>query len=52
VSARERPVHFARGFFALLGTGAYLAKDNLVTDLIPAVAAATGIPPAADLGTS
>jgi hypothetical protein len=32
--------------------GAYLAKDNLATDLIPAVAAAIGVPPATELGTS
>lgn len=34
------------------GARAYLAKDNLATDLIPAVAAAIGIPPATDRGTS
>ncbi len=34
------------------GARAYLAKDNLATDLIPAVAAAIGVPPATELGTS
>jgi two-component system invasion response regulator UvrY len=34
------------------GGGRYLVKDNLATDLIPAVAAALGIPPATNRGTS
>ena len=34
------------------GARAYLVKDNLTTDLIPAVAAAIGIAPATDTGTS
>ena len=34
------------------GARAYLLKDNLTTDLIPAVAAAIGIAPAADTGGS
>jgi DNA-binding NarL/FixJ family response regulator len=34
------------------GARAYVVKDNLTTDLIPAVAAALGIPPATDMGTS
>jgi DNA-binding NarL/FixJ family response regulator len=34
------------------GARAYLLKDNLTTDLIPAVAAAIGMPPATDRGTS
>ena len=34
------------------GARAYVVKDHLVTDLIPAVAAAIGIPPATVMGTS
>ena len=34
------------------GARAYLVKDNLTTGLIPAVAAAIGIPPVTDWGTS
>ena len=34
------------------GACAYLVKDNLATDLIPAVAAAIGIPPTANTGPS
>ena len=34
------------------GARAYVVKDDLLTDLIPAVAAAIGIPPATDTGTS
>lgn len=34
------------------GARAYLVKDNLITDLIPAVAAALGVAPAADNGIS
>ena len=33
-------------------TPAYVVKDDLLTDLIPAVAAAIGIPPATNMGTS
>jgi DNA-binding NarL/FixJ family response regulator len=35
-----------------VGARAYLVKDDLVRDLIPAVAAAIGVPPATDTGTS
>ena len=34
------------------GARAYLVKDNLNTELIPAVAAAISVPPATDRGTS
>ena len=34
------------------GARAYVCKDHLVTDLVPAVAAAIGIPPATDTGAS
>lgn len=34
------------------GAHAYVVKDNLLTDLVPAVATAIGIAPATNMGTS
>jgi DNA-binding NarL/FixJ family response regulator len=50
VSYRSGEVYVQRALAA--GARAYLVKDNLTTDLIPAVAAAIGIPPATARGTS
>lgn len=35
-----------------VGARAYLVKDNLLTELVPAMAAVLGIAPAADMGAS
>jgi DNA-binding NarL/FixJ family response regulator len=50
VSYRSGEIYVQRALAA--GARAYLVKNNLTTDLIPAVAAAIGIPPATDRGTS
>ena len=50
VSHTSGEVYVERALAA--GARAYLVKDNLTTDLIPAVAAAIGVPPATDSGTS
>ena len=50
ISYRSGEIYVQRALAA--GARAYLAKDNLATDLIPAVAAAIGIPPAAVGGTA
>ena len=50
VSHRSGEIYVQRALAA--GARAYLVKDNLATDLIPAVAAAIGVPPATDTGTS
>jgi DNA-binding NarL/FixJ family response regulator len=50
VSHRSGEVYVKRALAA--GARAYVVKDDLLTDLIPAVAAAIGIAPAADTGTS
>ncbi len=34
------------------GARAYVCKDHILTDLVPAVAAVIGIPPATDMGAS
>lgn len=49
MSYRSGEIYVQRALAA--GARAYLVKDNLATDLIPAVAAALGIPPAADRGS-
>lgn len=48
VSYRSGGVYVQRALAA--GARAYLVKDNLATDLVPAVAAAIGVPPVADTG--
>ena len=50
VSYRSGEMYVQRALAA--GARAYLVKDNLTTNLIPAVAAAIGVPPATELGTS
>ena len=50
VSNRSGEIYVQRALAA--GARAYLVKDNLTTNLIPAVAAAIGVPPATELGTS
>lgn len=50
VSHRSGEAYVQRALAA--GARAYLVKDDLVTDLIPAVAAAIGVAPASDSGTS
>ena len=50
MSYRSGEVYVQRALAA--GARAYMTKDNLATDLIPAVAAALGVPPATDRGTS
>ena len=50
VSYRSGEIYVQRALAA--GARAYLAKDRLATDLIPAVAAAIGIAPTMDRGTS
>ena len=50
VSHRSGEVYVKHALAA--GARAYLVKDNLATDLIPAVAAAIGVAPATDTGTS
>ena len=50
ISYRSGEIYVQRALAA--GARAYLAKDNLTTDLIPAVAAAIGIAPAAVGGTA
>ena len=50
ISYRSGEIYVQRALAA--GARAYLAKDNLATDLIPAVAAAIGIAPAAVGGTA
>ena len=50
VSQRSGEVYVERALAA--GARAYLAKDNLATELIPAVAAALGLAPAMHTGTS
>lgn len=50
ISYRSGEIYVQRALAA--GARAYLLKDNLTTELIPAVAAALGIPPMADRGTS
>ncbi len=50
VSYRSGEIYVRRALAA--GARAYLVKDNLATDLIPAVAAVIGIPPATDMGIS
>lgn len=50
ISYRSGKVYVQRAIAA--GARAYLLKDNLATELIPAVAAAIGMPPATDTGTS
>jgi len=49
ISYRSGEIYVQRALAA--GARAYLVKDNLTTDLIPAVAAAIGVPPATDSGT-
>jgi DNA-binding NarL/FixJ family response regulator len=50
ISYRSGEVYVQRALAA--GARAYLVKDNLSTELIPAVAAAIGIPQATDRGAS
>ena len=50
VSYRSGEVYVQRALAA--GARAYLLKDNLATELIPAVAAAIGVAPATDTGAS
>jgi DNA-binding NarL/FixJ family response regulator len=50
ISYRIGEVYVQRALAA--GARAYLVKDNLTTELIPAVAAAIGISPATDRGIS
>jgi len=50
ISYRSGEIYVQRALAA--GALAYLVKDSLATDLIPAVAAAIGVPPATDRGTS
>lgn len=50
ISYRSGEIYMQRALAA--GARAYLAKDRLATDLIPAVAAAIGVAPATDRGTS
>lgn len=50
VSYRSGEIYVQRALAA--GARAYLLKDNLATDLIPAVAAAIGVAPAKDTGAS
>jgi two-component system response regulator DegU len=50
VSYRSSEIYVQRALAA--GARAYLVKDNLATDLIPAVAAAIGVAPATGTGTS
>jgi len=50
VSYRSGEVYEQRALAA--GARAYLAKDRLATDLISEVAAAIGVAPATDMGTS
>lgn len=47
VSQKSSEVYAQRALAA--GARAYVCKDHLVTDLVPAVAAAIGIPPAAEI---
>jgi len=42
----------ACSFREAAGARAYICKDHVVTDLVPAAAAAIGIPPATDTGAS
>jgi len=50
VSQKSGEVYVEQALAA--GAHAYVCKDHLVTDLVPAVAAAIGIPPASDTGGS
>ena len=50
VSYRSGEIYVQRALAA--GARAYLLKDNLATDLIPAVAAAIGVTPWTDTGAS
>ena len=50
VSQRSGEVYVERALAA--GARAYVCKDHIVTDLIPAVAAAIGVAPATDTGAS
>ena len=50
VSQRSGEVYVKHALAA--GARGYVVKDDLLSDLIPAVAAAIGIPPATDMGTS
>ena len=50
ISYMRGEVYLQRALAA--GARAYLLKDNLTTELIPAVAAATGVAPATDTGAS
>lgn len=50
ISYRSGEIYVQRALAA--GARAYLVKDTLTTDLIPAVAAAIGVPPATDTGNS
>ena len=50
ISYRSGEVYVQRALAA--GARAYLLKENLATDLIPAVAVAIGIAPATDTGAS
>ena len=50
VSYRSGEIYVQRALAA--GARAYLLKENLATDLIPAVAAAIGVAPATDTGAS
>ena len=50
VSHRSGEVYVQRALAA--GARAYVCKDHIVTDLIPAVAAAIGVAPATDTGAS
>jgi len=50
ISYRSGEVYVQRALAA--GARAYILKDHIVTDLIPAVAAAIGVAPATDTGAS
>ncbi len=50
MSYRSGEIYVQRALAA--GARAYLVKDNLTAELIPAVATAIGIPPATNTGTS
>ena len=50
ISYRSGEVYVQRALAA--GARAYILKDHIVTDLIPAVAAAIGVSPATDTGAS
>ena len=52
MSTQERRGHRAPGFYALLGTRAFSARDNLLAVVNPEVAAGIGNPLAADMETS